>query len=214
VQGLKRIRVSSLDPNEVSERLLRKMAASSKVTRHLHIAIQSGDERILAGMRRPYGARDICRIFEMVEDILGEEVGLGTDILVGFPGEDEIAFENTYRLVERGKFTYLHLFPFSPRPKTEAFSMKPVVPQTKVKDRLEALRAVSSAKKMDFHERYMGRILEVLVEHHREKQDQKLTGLTGNYLRVFFDGGEDLKGRLVNVEISSRNPLGLTGKLV
>jgi threonylcarbamoyladenosine tRNA methylthiotransferase MtaB len=213
VEGLKRIRVSSLDPNEVSERLLRQMAASGKVTRHLHIAIQSGDDRILTRMRRPYGAGNIQRTLEMIAGILGEEIGLGTDLLVGFPGEDEAAFENTYRLVERGPFTYLHLFPFSPRPGTEAFNMKPVVPQAKVKERLVALRALGSAKKKAFQERFIGRILEVLVEHIGDRQTQQLTGLTGHYLRVFFDGGEELKGKLVNVEITSNNPLGLRGNL-
>lgn len=213
VDGLKRIRISSLDPNELSERLLLRMAGSRKVTRHLHIAIQSGDDRVLALMRRPYKGNDIYRTLEMVKDILGAEVGLGTDILVGFPGEEEAAFENTYRLVESEPFTYLHLFQFSPRPGTEALNMKPVVPHATVKERLAAMRALGCVKKKAFQEKFIGRIVEVLVEHQRAKGTQRLTGLTGNYLRVFFDGGEELKEKLVNVEITSEHPLGLVGRL-
>ncbi len=214
VEGVERIRVSSLDPNEVSERLLRRMASSKRVARHLHLAVQSGDDRILARMKRPYGVQDIHRTLAGVTKILGAEVGLGTDILVGFPGEDEAAFEKTFQLVKESPFTYLHLFPFSLRPGTEAVVMRPFVPQAKIKERLTALRALGDVKQKGFQENFIGRTLEVLVEHQRKKGTQYLSGLTGNYLRIEFEGGDELKGKLVNVVGMEVTATGLKGRTV
>jgi len=214
VEGLKRIRVSSLDPNEVSERLLKIMGSSNNVARHLHIAVQSGDDRILARMKRPYRAQDVQRTLVRVKSALGEEVGLGTDVLVGFPGEDEEAFENTFHLVQEFPFTYLHLFPFSPRPGTEAAVMKSPVSQAKVKERLTALKRLGEAKKKAFQEKFLGRTLETLVENRKERGTHYLTGLSGNYLRIEFEGGEELKGKLINVEIIEIARTALRGRPV
>jgi threonylcarbamoyladenosine tRNA methylthiotransferase MtaB len=214
VEGLKRIRVSSLDPNEVSERLLKRMAASNSVARHLHIAVQSGDDRILASMKRPYRAQDVHRTLVRVKSVLGEGVGLGTDVLVGFPGEDEEAFEKTFQLIQEFPFTYLHLFPFSPRPGTEAAAMKPPVSQAKVKERLAALKRLGEVKKKSFQEYFLGRTLETLVENRKEARAHCLTGLTGNYLRIGFEGGEEMKGKLINVEITEIAGTALRGRPV
>ncbi len=214
VEGLKRIRVSSLDPNEVSEKLLKRMAASNSVARHLHIAVQSGDDRILASMKRPYRAQDVHRTLVRVKSILGDGVGLGTDVLVGFPGEDEEAFENTFQLIQEFPFTYLHLFPFSPRPGTEAAAMKPPVSQAKVKERLSALKSLGEAKKKAFQENFLGRTLETLVENRKETRAHYLTGLTGNYLRIGFEGREEMKGKLIKVEITEIAGTALRGRPV
>lgn len=210
--GLRRLRVSSLDPNEVSERLLSHIASSNKCCRHLHIAVQSGDDGILERMRRPYARCDVIRLLERIHGVFGEEVGIGSDFLVGFPGEDEEAFGQTYRLVAEMPFTYLHLFPFSPRPGTAASAMRPVVPQAKAKERLGMLKELGERKKRVFQERCLGRDVEVLVEHRRERGGGWLTGLTDHYLRVYFQGADSLQGRFVIIRVTELNDRGLIGR--
>jgi len=210
--GLRRLRVSSLDPNEVSERLLSHIASSKICCRHLHIAVQSGDDGVLERMRRPYARRDVFRLMERIRAVLGEEVGIGSDFLVGFPGEDEMAFDQTYRLIDEMPFTYLHLFPFSPRPGTAASAMRPIVPQAKTRERLGVLKELDERKKRIFQERFLERDVDVLVEHRRESGRGWLTGLTDHYLRVFFQGADSIQGSFMTVRVTELNDRGLIGR--
>jgi threonylcarbamoyladenosine tRNA methylthiotransferase MtaB len=213
VPGLRRLRVSSMDPNEISERLLGLLASLEKCCRHLHIAVQSGDDGTLERMRRPYGRRNVVSLLERIQEVLGEDVGIGADFLVGFPGEDERAFAHTYRLISEMPFTYLHLFPFSPRPSTVAFAMRPVFPQAMVRERLKALKELGERKRKEFQERFIDREVEVLVEHRCEKGKDRLTGLTDNYLRVFFEGPEAIQGRLAKILITGQEDGRLIGRV-
>jgi threonylcarbamoyladenosine tRNA methylthiotransferase MtaB len=127
------------------------------------------------------------------------ECGLGSDILVGFPGETEAHFERTYRVVESLPFSYLHVFSYSARPGTPAAKYPDQVHAAAKKGRSQRLRALGQAKKQGFAERFIGRELNILLEGKRDKDRRLLSGLTGNYMRVFVDAPEALVNQLLPV---------------
>ena len=183
VAGLRRFRVSSMEATSLSDGMLDFFAGSQKFCRHLHVPLQSGDDGVLAAMRRPY-TRDqyldlVCRISARIPD-----VGIGADVMVGFPGESEAAFEATCDLVARGPVVYLHVFPYSIRQGTPASKMQGQVSPDAKKARAAALRRLGADKKLEFQRRFIGRTLEVLLEARREPDPGHLQGVTDNYIRV------------------------------
>ncbi len=168
-----RFRLSSVEPQEISPRLVELVAQHPRVCRHFHIPVQSGDDAILAAMGRPY---DSTFIVELIERIFqaSPEACVGMDIMVGFPGEDDRSFEQTRSLIERLKPAYLHVFPFSPRPGTPAASFRPRVPREEAQARVEQLRALSIALRKSFYERFVGEVL-VAVRRSRRSIDGVIT---------------------------------------
>ena len=200
VEGLERIRLNSIEPTTVSDALLDFIAATPKICRHLHICLQSGDDEILRRMRRHY---DVAFYRELIIKVMRRlpECGLGSDMLVGFPGETEAHFERTYQVVESLPFSYLHVFSYSARPGTPATKYPDQVhPQAK-KARSQRLRTLGRAKKWAFAERFLGRSLDILVEGKRDKARHLLSGLTENYLRVYVAAPEALVNHLVPVQL-------------
>lgn len=200
VEGLERIRLNSIEPTTVSDELLDFMAASPKICQHLHICLQSGDDEMLRRMRRHY---DVAYYDELIGKVMARmpECGLGSDMLVGFPGETEAHFERTYRTVERLPFSYLHVFSYSARPGTPAAKYPPQVHPAAKKERSHRLRALSQAKKQAFAQQFVGRALEILLESKRDKARHLLSGLSTNYLRVYVDAPEALVNELVPVQV-------------
>lgn len=186
VEALKRLRLSSVEPNDFTDGLLDLMTdPAMKICPHVHIPLQSGDDGILRAMGRHY-TRDayadlIMKISERVPDC-----GIGLDVMVGFPGEDEGAFRNSYDLIESLPVTYLHCFSFSRRPRTEACDMEGLVHPEEKKRRSRALRELGFRKNENFRESLVGKELETLVLTRR--QDGLLTGLSGNYVRCVIEG--------------------------
>jgi threonylcarbamoyladenosine tRNA methylthiotransferase MtaB len=183
------------------------MARSEKLCHYLHVPVQSGDSEILDRMNRRYGA-DAYRafaesVFERVPD-----VGLGTDVIVGFPGETDASFERTHSLLESVPFAYFHVFSYSKRYGTKAARLAEQVPTETIKDRSQRLRELSSRKRRAFAERFVGREVEVLFE---QKDENGLwTGLTGNYLRVGVASPEPLRNQLRRVAVrEARSDLAL-----
>jgi threonylcarbamoyladenosine tRNA methylthiotransferase MtaB len=170
-----------------------------KLCRHLHIPLQSGCDATLARMGRPYTA-DFYR--ELVERIHGEQplVGIGADVLVGFPGETDEEFEESFALVESLPVSSLHVFTYSARPGTRAAEMPDQVNHEVRKERTKRLRALSKQKAERFAARAVGETLEVVVETPGDAPGT-VTGIADNYLRVTFEGPEDLRGELVRVSI-------------
>ena len=195
--GLARVRLSSIEPREVTDELIALVAESPKLCRHFHIPLQSGDDEILARMRRPYDRgffRDLAERIAAIPD-----VGFGADVMVGFPGETDGRFENTLRFVGGLPVTYLHVFSFSARPGTPAATMpEQVAPEAK-RERAHILRALSAEKSQAFRERLIGTTAEVLVESDRTA-DGVLTGLTDNYVRVEVAGGAEA-GEVVRLRV-------------
>ena len=195
-----RIRLSSIEPLELDSDLVQLMATSGRICRHFHIPLQSGDNTILKRMGRPYLQEEfrdlIIRIHESVPD-----AALGVDVLIGFPGESDHAFHNTYRLIERLPVSYLHVFPFSPRKGTPAYSYKEKVPAHIIKSRCRKMRMLGEQKKERFYSRFIGKTSTVLVEERWRAGSHLLKGITSNYIPVMVEGGDELKNQLLEVTL-------------
>jgi threonylcarbamoyladenosine tRNA methylthiotransferase MtaB len=200
VDGIERIRLNSIEPATVSEALLDFIAAAPKLCKHLHICLQSGDDEILRRMRRHY---DVASYERLIADVMARmpECGLGSDMLVGFPGETEAHFERTLDVVKRLPFSYLHVFSYSARPGTPAAKYPDQVHPAAKKARSQHLRTLGQAKKAAFARRFLGRPLDILLEGKRSKTTQLLSGLTQNYLRVHVDAPEAFVNQLVSVRL-------------
>jgi len=200
VDGIERIRLNSIEPAKVSDDLLDFIAASSKICKHLHICLQSGDDNILRRMRRHYDVESYERLISKVMRRM-PECGLGSDVLVGFPGEAEAHFERTLRVIERLPFSYLHVFSYSARPGTPASKYPDQVHPVATKERSRRLRELGQAKKKAFAQRFFGRELAILLEGKRDKTRKGLSGLTENYIRVHVDAPEAYVNQLVPVRL-------------
>jgi threonylcarbamoyladenosine tRNA methylthiotransferase MtaB len=200
VDGIERIRLNSIEPATVSDALLDFIAACPKICRHLHICLQSGDDGILRRMRRHYDVASYERLIAKVMQRM-PECGLGSDLLVGFPGESEAHFERTLRVVERLPFSYLHVFTYSARPGTPAAKDPGQVHPAATKERSRRLRELGQAKKKAFAERFIGRQLAILLERKRDKDRHFLSGLTEHYVRVHVDAPETSVNQLVPVHL-------------
>jgi threonylcarbamoyladenosine tRNA methylthiotransferase MtaB len=200
VEGIERIRLNSIEPATVSDELLDFIATSPKICQHLHICLQSGDDEILRRMRRHY---DVALYEQLVDKVVARmpECGLGSDLLVGFPGETEAHFERTFRAVERLPFSYLHVFSYSARPGTPAAKYPDQVHPAAKKERSQRLRELGQAKKRAFAARFIGRELAILLEGKRDRTRQLLSGLTENYMRVHVDVPEVFVNQLVPVRL-------------
>lgn len=202
-RGQARIRLSSIEPGEVTDELIN--ALGNGLCRHLHIPLQSGDDRILASMKRRYTAGFYLDLLEKISKRV-PHVALGADVMVGFPGEGEREFQNTLNLVERSPLTHLHVFSYSPRPGTPAAQMKPQVPESVKKQRSEALRNLGKKKNLIFRQLGVGHQFSVVVEDKADPQSGFFTGLTDNYIRVRILGsktehiGKEINVRIIKVE--------------
>lgn len=197
---VRRIRLSSIEPVELSDDLLNYIAESATMCHHFHVPLQSGDIRILKKMNRPYDPVFFEKLINKIHHIL-PDAAIGVDVMVGFPGETENAFQNTYDLLESLPITYLHVFPYSDRPGTQASGFKDHVHPEIIKKRRNQLLALGSRKKSDFYAKMMGKKLDVLVEQRREAFAGKLTGFSSNYVRVVIDGDDHLKNKIVPCRI-------------
>ncbi|MFZ5448295.1 MAG: tRNA (N(6)-L-threonylcarbamoyladenosine(37)-C(2))-methylthiotransferase MtaB [Thermodesulfobacteriota bacterium] len=206
-----RVRLSSLEPQMVTPELLEALAAWPNFCPHFHLPLQSGAAPVLAAMGRPYGPEEF-RV--LVHNITRRfpAAGLGLDVLVGFPGETGADFEATRTLVAELPVTYLHVFPYSPRPGTPAAVLKPL-PGKIVRDRARIMRNLGQQKKQQFTETQLGQVLEVLVEG-PAPQSGYLQGLSDHYLRVVFPGPPAWRNRLVKVRLLARQEEMLVGQAV
>ncbi|MCU0605401.1 MAG: tRNA (N(6)-L-threonylcarbamoyladenosine(37)-C(2))-methylthiotransferase MtaB [Desulfobacterales bacterium] len=207
-----RIRLSSVEPLELSDEIIDLAAGSGRICRHFHVPLQSGDAQVLKRMGRPYTPGHFGQRIERVHQRI-PDAAVGTDVLVGFPGETEAAFENTRALVEALPLTYLHVFPFSARPGTAAWSFGDRVPAERIRQRCRRLRQLGGAKRLAFHRRFVGRRVRVLAEGRRDPRTGLLKGVSSNYLPVLFEGGDDCIHRLVAVRISGADADRLHGQL-
>jgi threonylcarbamoyladenosine tRNA methylthiotransferase MtaB len=195
---IKRIRLSSVEITEITEELLERLE-NEKICRHLHIPLQSGDDRILKRMNRNYDSR---RFLSRIEQIYKRfpDMSIGTDVIVGFPGEGETEFENTRKLLDSFPFAYFHVFPFSPRPGTTAAKLPEQIDSRIKNKRSSLLLELSRMKRWDFMERQVGKTLDPLIEESDDKGS--FIGTTGNYLKVMTHLERSLLGEIVNVRVT------------
>jgi threonylcarbamoyladenosine tRNA methylthiotransferase MtaB len=200
-QGLfRRIRLSSIDPHEVDEALVRRMAASPAICPHLHVPLQAADDGVLARMRRRYDTALAAERLAMIRELL-PDASIGTDLIAGFPGEDDAAFERTLRFVADSPITYAHVFPYSVRTGTTAAKLDGQVPAPVITERARRLRALMEEKRIAFARRFDGADAEVLVETTRDPQTGTLRGYTRNYLRARLAGPDGWMGQVVPVRL-------------
>ena len=206
-----RVRLSSLEPMMVTPELLDELAAWGNFCPHFHLPLQSGAAPVLAAMGRPYGPDEFRHLVrEITRRFPG--AGLGLDVLVGFPGETAADFEATRTLVAELPVTYLHVFPYSPRPGAPAADLPPL-PGNVVLARARIMRELGQAKKIKFLEAQLGQVREVVVEGQAAPEGW-LKGLSDHYLRVTFPGPVALRNRLIRVHLLARQGEVLAGEVV
>jgi threonylcarbamoyladenosine tRNA methylthiotransferase MtaB len=192
-----RFRLSSLEVTELNDRLL-DLAAEARICRHLHIPLQGGDDELLHHMRRGYDTRRFRQAIEGVVARLGP-IALGTDVISGFPCEEDLMHRNTLKLLNDLPFTYIHVFPFSARPGTDAANIKDSVGTAMRRQRTAELRALSDAKKQIYRDLQLGQTLAVLIE--AADGSGLSTGTSDNYLKVRVSGVDFQRGSIVMAEI-------------
>jgi threonylcarbamoyladenosine tRNA methylthiotransferase MtaB len=212
-----RVRVSSIDPEEVTEEMIEIFSGSKVLCPHLHIPLQSGDDASLQMMRRRYTAKHFA---ELCEKLMSEisDVCLGTDVIVGFPYENEERAENTYRLLKDGPVSYFHVFPFSPKRGTRAAKMLGQVPYPIKKDRAERLRLLSRKKSRNYRRGFLNREVEVILERLDDSwQNEPATdgewwnGVSANYLPVSVKTFNGARGRLLRCRLEKEREGKLAG---
>jgi threonylcarbamoyladenosine tRNA methylthiotransferase MtaB len=212
VPGLSWIRMSSLLPAYFTADLLDVVTTSPRIAPHLHVPLQSGSDRVLRRMRRPYTVGMYRRTVDRLQSAI-PRLGLGADVIVGFPGETDADFEETMALVEALPLTYLHVFPYSGRTGTEAGRLDGQLPAPVVTDRGRRLRALGRAKNLTFRRGLVGRAEDALVLETRDRASGRLVGLTGNYVEVQFEGPERLRGTMTRLRLTAATPAATVGEL-
>ncbi|MFO7838476.1 MAG: tRNA (N(6)-L-threonylcarbamoyladenosine(37)-C(2))-methylthiotransferase MtaB [Desulfosalsimonadaceae bacterium] len=199
-----RVRLSSVEPGELSSGIIHLAAAGGRLCPHFHIPLQSGDPRILEKMKRPYSTELFAELIRFIHETV-PEAAIGVDVLAGFPGEDSHAFENTYNLLASLPVAYLHVFPFSPRPQTPASRFPDHVDHTRIKERCSLLRRLSREKSRGFYQSQIGREVSLICEDRREASSGRLKGVSENYLSLLVNAPDTYK--------NSRLKCRLTGPL-
>ncbi len=202
INGVCRIRLSSIEAGDVTPSLVSRMEQSGKLCRHLHIPIQSGDDAILKKMNRKYDRGFYLDLIKAVKKRV-PGVAITTDCLVGFPGEKEANFRNTLDLIKKILPLKVHIFPYSKRGGTKAAAGVPVeVPAAVIKERIFRLNELARRCSLDYRSRFLGTHMDVLIEGHSPVMDDCWEGYTDNYLRVLVKSGLDLKNKLVAVRLN------------
>lgn len=184
VDGIERIRISSIEPNLLKDESIELVSKSKSFVPHFHIPLQSGSDDLLKKMKRRYLTKLYNERVNKIREVM-PHAAIGVDVIVGFPGETEELFMDTYNFLNALPISYLHVFTYSERENTEAVGMEGVVPIPERKRRNKMLRILSEKKKMAFYQTQLGKTLPVLWEH--ENKDGKMYGFTENYVRVQKD---------------------------
>ena len=201
IEALKRIRISSIEPTTIPEAVIEMMAGSDKVCKHLHIPLQSGDDRILKLMRRRHTVKEFAAFIESVHRRI-PGIGIGTDVMVGYPSEDDAAFINTKKLLADLPVSYYHVFTYSDRKGTASCKMsEKVMPQVK-KKRNAILIEQGERKKRAFYQAYINKQMPVLFE--QQNRDGFWTGYTTNYIQVALKSDRNLHNKIIPVTLSCR----------
>ncbi len=198
IDGLDRIRISSIEPTTISDALVAWMATSSKLCPYLHIPLQSGDDQVLQRMKRRYRRTEFATFIERLA-LQVPDICLGTDVMVGFPGEDEHAFSHTRTLLADLPLAYFHVFSYSERPHTYAQRYTDQVPSQVTQQRSRLLRDLSTRKKAAFYRTFTGRTLRVLFE--RRDASGLYTGFSDNYIKVGVTTDAEVANQLLPVRV-------------
>jgi len=201
IDGLLRLRLSSIEAADISEELIETIAVSRKACRHLHIPLQSGDNEILRKMQRNYRYLDYLNIIKKIKKLI-PQIAITTDIMVGFPGESEENFKNTLKLVKKISPLRVHIFPFSPRNSTPAYKfLQEKVSPLVIKNRSALLKNIADDCSYHYRKQFLNKNMLVLIEERSKENPIFWEGYTDNYIRVLLESDRVLKNQLVKVKL-------------
>ncbi|MGG0178566.1 tRNA (N(6)-L-threonylcarbamoyladenosine(37)-C(2))-methylthiotransferase MtaB [Gottfriedia acidiceleris] len=203
VEGLKRVRISSIEASQITDEVIEVLRHSNIVVRHLHVPLQSGSDTVLKRMRRKYTMAEFAERIEKLREVL-PNCSITSDVIVGFPGETEEEFMETYNFIRDNKFSELHVFPYSKRTGTPAARMEDQVDEEIKNERVHRLIELSNQLAKEYASMFDGDVLEVIPEEKYTENSAEglLIGYTDNYLKVVFEGTEDMIGKIVKVKIA------------
>ena len=208
-----RIRLSSLRPTEINKNLIELMASNNWLCRHFHISLQSGDDSILKRMNRHYTARMFVKLIDDIHKCV-PKVSIGVDVLVGFPGENEKLFNNTYELLKDLPISYLHVFPYSRREGTAAAQFSDQLDRRVIKERAFFLRSLDKEKRRFFRDSLVGQSFSVLAEGWAPREKDLIWGLSDNYMRFYFPAKSLIKNRMIKLKAASVTEKGIIAQQV
>ncbi|WP_018131859.1 tRNA (N(6)-L-threonylcarbamoyladenosine(37)-C(2))-methylthiotransferase MtaB [Effusibacillus pohliae] len=198
VEGLRRIRISSIEASEIDGKMLEVLTRSEKVCRHLHIPLQSGSNYVLDRMNRKYTVEEFAAKLVELRKAL-PDLAITSDVIVGFPGETDDHFAETYNFVKDQRFADLHVFPYSKRKGTPAAKYKDQVPEAVKEARVAKLIELANRLQVEYSARYVGQVLEVIPEE--INAEGMLEGYSDNYIKIAFRGHPDMLGQIVSVRL-------------
>ncbi|MFA5118074.1 MAG: tRNA (N(6)-L-threonylcarbamoyladenosine(37)-C(2))-methylthiotransferase MtaB [Candidatus Omnitrophota bacterium] len=202
IKGLLRIRLSSIEAADVSSELIEKIATSEKLCRHLHIPMQSGDDAVLKKMDRKYNRRYYIDLVKQIQKRI-PGIAITTDVLVGFPGENQTAFENTLTLVRAVQPLKVHIFPYSPREHTKAFNFKPRTDMNVIQGRITALKRLERQMSFAFRTKFLNKKIPVLIESASKNSLFSWEGYSDNYIKITTRSKKNLRNKLVFLTITA-----------
>jgi threonylcarbamoyladenosine tRNA methylthiotransferase MtaB len=211
LEGDYRLRISSIEPNLLTDEILTLTKNSNKLTKHFHIPLQSGSAKILKLMQRRYTKE---YYFDLIHKVKSEipNVGIGVDVIVGFPGEGEEEFLETYNFLKELPISYLHVFTYSERPDTKAITMEGQVPINIRRKRNNMLRILSEKKRHEFYESLIGKKVEVLFEN--DNVNGMMKGFSSNYVRIVHEYDETLINKFTEVLINKTSDPFAKGEII
>ena len=213
IEGVERIRFSSIEPMYFPDELIDRMAALPKCMPHFHLPVQAGCDKILRLMRRRYTTGEYAHLVEKLRSVF-PDVGVTTDIMVGFPGETDADFEESLRFVEAIRFSQLHVFRYSPRRGTPAADYPNQVPPHISAERSKTMIELGKRLGMKFRERMLDKTMDVLVEDSREGTNQQLAGFTGNYLRVLLNVADSAINQVLPMRLTALDGQFIQGEVL
>ena len=212
IEGLERIRFMTSHPKDLSDKLIQAFVDCDKLCNYIHLPVQAGSDRVLRRMNRKYTREKYLEVVERLRKAV-PDIAISTDIIVGFPGETEEDFEETLSLVRSVKYDSAFTFLYSVRQGTPAAEYEDQIPEEVKHQRFDRLVDAVNADSAEKNAAYKGRIERVLVEGVSKKNENTLTGRTEGFKLVDFEGGRELIGQMVNVEITEGKTFSLTGKI-
>jgi len=210
--GIERLRLSSLQPSEISSEFL-ALWQDERLCRHFHLALQSGSETVLQRMRRSYSLDQYQRTVNLIKEMI-PEVAITTDIMVGFPGESDEEFEQSYSFCQQAGFANIHVFPFSPRPETAAARMPEQIKDKVKAERNQRMLELSRTSRRSFCEQFLGQTMPVLWEKETSPGSGTYSGLTSNYIRVFAGSEKSLGNKITPVKLVEFHNQGIWGEMM
>lgn len=201
VVGLKRLRISSIEASQITDEVIDVIDKSNIIVRHLHIPIQSGSNTVLKRMRRKYTMEFFAERLTRLKEVL-PGLAVTSDVIVGFPGETEEEFMDTYNFIKEHKFSELHVFPYSKRTGTPAARMENQVDEDVKNDRVHRLIELSDQLAKEYASQFENEVLEVIPEEEFNEKPGHYVGYTDNYLKVILEATEDMVGKIVKVKLT------------